>query len=300
MTGGTFGSTDKNGIRVLGDTLSAPMLNLLKPKSDFDYLQPLNILSENITTKEWQILLDTLKTIDFSAYRGIIVTHGTDTLSFSAAFVSHITKGLNLPIVFVASSDPLSHPNSNGVKNFLDAKRFIDLAKFAGTFVCYNQRVYLGKTIEAWRAFTNTYVSFPRQSKNDDFGAFMDNKFFEINAAACREHLICNVKESVPLFKSLTKLTSNILIVRPYPDIDYNQYDLCKANAVIHTMYHSFTYSNSIKVLQERCKNLNIPLILAPTSTDYPIYASKLDELVEMPNLSLETVYAHAVCNSLH
>ena len=67
MTGGTFSTVENNGVRSLGDTpLNKSMLELVHPASSYDILQPLNVLSENITTKDWQILLDTFKAVDFA------------------------------------------------------------------------------------------------------------------------------------------------------------------------------------------------------------------------------------------
>jgi len=278
-TGGTIGTSEKKGVRAL-DKTTHDLLFSLSPikKSGFDIASPLNILSENLKVSDWQILLDYIKTVDFDNYRGVIITHGTDTLAYTAAFIALITKGLKLPIVLVASNHPLTDIRSNGAANFRDAVNLILSKRFLGTFVCFGGEVFEGETIQNWQPFAKTYTRF-RSSNHLENNKMIQNKSTNL------------------LYKSLITLKSGIVVMHPYPDINYSRINLNQVSVVIRTTYHSFTYSNQIELLKERCKEHNIPLIVAPTKKDtIASYESKVNELIEVPDTSLETVFAMAVC----
>ena len=63
--------------------------------------EPLSILSENLTVDHWNRLLDTLRPVlreGRAAYEGIILTHGTDTLAYTAALLDQLLAGTPLPV----------------------------------------------------------------------------------------------------------------------------------------------------------------------------------------------------------
>jgi len=275
-TGGTIGTSEKEGVRSLDKSTTDALFRLsVLSEDNFEVAAPLNILSENLKVSDWQILLDYIKSVNFNNYSGVIITHGTDTLAYTAAFITLITKGLNIPIVLVASNHPLSDARSNGAENFRDAVNLILSKKYIGTFVCFGGETFEGSTIQNWKPFEHSYTRFT------------SNNFRFLHTAA----------EKQLLYKSLTTLQKNIVIMHPYPDVNYERIDLSRVSAVIRTTYHSFTYSNQIEILKERCKQANVPLIVAPTkSSSDAVYDSKIDGLIEVPDTSLETVFAMVVC----
>lgn len=54
-------------------------------------------------------------------YQGIVVTHGTDTLVYSAAAASFALVQIKMPIIFTASQLPLSRPSTDAPNNFIGA-----------------------------------------------------------------------------------------------------------------------------------------------------------------------------------
>ena len=54
-----------------------------------------------------------------NAYDGVIITHGTDTLQYTAAFTGYIMAGAQIPIVLVSANYVLEDVRSNGVDNFI-------------------------------------------------------------------------------------------------------------------------------------------------------------------------------------
>lgn len=87
-----------------------------KSNVEFECASPFFVLSENMSLELWKKLLDFIGEIDFSKYKGVIILHGSDSLSFTSALVGNAFY--NKPIVFVASDKPLEEVGANGFDNF--------------------------------------------------------------------------------------------------------------------------------------------------------------------------------------
>ena len=107
---------------------------------EFDTISPMFILSENLCAKTLVKLATAIDEIDFSQYDGVIVTHGTDTLQYSASYVSLVCKNITKPVVFVSSNYPLDDPRANGLENFCKAVEFVKNINKFGVFVCYKNK----------------------------------------------------------------------------------------------------------------------------------------------------------------
>ncbi len=67
--------------------------------------------------------------------RGVIITHGTDTLHYTAASLAFILDGLNIPVVLVGSQRSSDRGSSDANANLVGALRFITQARLPGVFV---------------------------------------------------------------------------------------------------------------------------------------------------------------------
>lgn len=124
LTGGTIGSTVENSV-IRTDSSSCRVLTLYREiygeDVRFETVQLLNILSENLQKKHWECIANYLFQVNLSAYSGVIIAHGSDTLSYSSAFLGVCLSGLSLPVVLTASDRVPDHPESNAVANLRGA-----------------------------------------------------------------------------------------------------------------------------------------------------------------------------------
>ncbi|WFN37269.1 Glu-tRNA(Gln) amidotransferase subunit GatD [Methanomicrobium antiquum] len=88
----------------------------LKDIACFSAHVPATILSENMTPEIWKTLARTIYDEIKNNTNGIIVTHGTDTLAYSAAAISFMVK-TPVPIIFVGSQRSADRPSSDNVMN---------------------------------------------------------------------------------------------------------------------------------------------------------------------------------------
>ncbi|UZE92590.1 MAG: Glu-tRNA(Gln) amidotransferase subunit GatD [Methanosarcinales archaeon] len=91
-----------------------------------------NILSENMQIKYWQKLARAAANEITKGADGIMVTHGTDTMTYTAAALSFMLK-TPVPIVFVGSQRSADRPSSDNVVNAVCAAKVAtsDIAEVA-------------------------------------------------------------------------------------------------------------------------------------------------------------------------
>ena len=76
------------------------------------------ILSENMTPAIWQELATAIYDEIQGGATGVIVTHGTDTMAYSAAAVSFMME-TPVPVIFVGSQRSADRPSSDNTMNAL-------------------------------------------------------------------------------------------------------------------------------------------------------------------------------------
>lgn len=230
-TGGTIACVREDNIR-----LDNPfkILDYIEYKNiDFDCVSPFSVLSENISIDLWQRLIDYLDTVDFDQYSGVIILHGSDTLAYTGALLGNIFYDKS--IVLVAADKPLADKTSNGIANFERAVEFI-CDRVEGVYISYDNLYRAVRTVSAGET----------------------DEFFSAG------------KKSEPIQNPVLN-EKNILVIKPYVNINYDNYCLDKVDMVLHTMYHSATAPESVKAFMYRCKEKDIPFyfVTPKPSADY-------------------------------
>lgn len=108
--GGTITMRETAGGLVPAFTID-DILNLvpgIQEVADIDLVQLDNIDSTNINESHWSKLIMTISE-QIDDYDGVLVTHGTDTMAYTATAVSlGLGRGLQVPVVFTGSQLPLT------------------------------------------------------------------------------------------------------------------------------------------------------------------------------------------------
>lgn len=229
----------------------------------FHTRQPLETDSSNLTLDKWNELIADLKGVDFSQYAGVIITHGTDTIAFTAALMSIILSHLDIPVIFVSSNEHLRSPLANGHKNFEDSVSFIatqsgndaSLHKLCGTYVAYSYDLkktifYLATEMKQSQAYVNRYES----KTGIDFGYVEQGQFYVNDIEyANKQHKDSSINIGKFLDKHghghqsilemVGELTNKVLIIHPYIGLDYSTIHVpVQIRAILHATYHSFTF----------------------------------------------------------
>jgi L-asparaginase len=273
FTGGTIGSSvDQHTINVNEET-RYKLLSLFHENNKlavgFETLQPLNILSENLMPQHWEVLHSTLKKIDVSLYDGIIITHGSDTMPYTAAMIAFLFNQIKIPIVFVASNYPLGEVGSNGLNNFKNAVDFICHTSMKGIFTIYeNNRgesvVYLPTRMMEADLFHDQYASYG----DVNLGCIVNGELIlnKNNLNPTSRELLA-ARESVAI-EQIT-FENEILALKLFPGLnfEYIHINSMKLKAVMINLYHSSTGcitqgDYSLLSFIKRCKERGIDVYL--------------------------------------
>ncbi|MFW9987129.1 MAG: Glu-tRNA(Gln) amidotransferase subunit GatD [Candidatus Odinarchaeota archaeon] len=79
------------------------------------------ILSENMKPLNWQKLAEKVKDAANSGIDGVVIGHGTDTMSYTSAALSFMLKDLSIPVVLVGSQRSSDRPSSDAALNLINA-----------------------------------------------------------------------------------------------------------------------------------------------------------------------------------
>lgn len=143
-TGGTIASEPgENGLRPelsASELVEGSLRNV--PGCRFSCRDILSLDSSNIQPEEWQyIARQTAAACD--QYDGIIITHGTDTMGYTASALTYMLRNLVIPVVLTGSQLPLTHPLSDGPDN-LRCAAAMAATGIPGVFLAFNRKVMLG------------------------------------------------------------------------------------------------------------------------------------------------------------
>ncbi len=124
-TGGTIASRVDYRTGAVRPALTAGDLHAVVPElSEIADVRPeilFSILSENMTPEHWSELARKIDQIIQEGVEGIIVTHGTDTLGYTAAAMSFALQDLPIPVVLVGAQRSSDRPSSDAATNLLAA-----------------------------------------------------------------------------------------------------------------------------------------------------------------------------------
>ena len=79
------------------------------------------ILSENMKFEYWQKLAEKVKQAVDSGFDGVVIGHGTDTMTFTSAALSFMLKDLSIPVVLTGSQRSSDRPSSDAALNLINA-----------------------------------------------------------------------------------------------------------------------------------------------------------------------------------
>jgi L-asparaginase len=301
FTGGTIGSVATGGTINTSDTTSFKLIRLFEQQYEnhrqihFDTIQPLRILSENLAPAAWKTLIAAIEAAGADQYDGIIVTHGTDTLAYTACALSFYFNALKIPMLLVSSDYPLDHPKANGLENFICAVEFILQKSEAGVFVPYRNQQQTTQLHQGNRLACSLQLSGDFFSVQGKSYMQFENRQFSLLKPTTRQ-----TSTSIPLKADFSE---RILMIKPYPGLDYTRFNLDNVDAVLHDLYHSGTACASLQWGENYslvefikcCKQQNIPVYLAPAIKSTEAYQST-QTLMEQGaktiwNMSIEAAY---------
>ncbi len=153
--------------------------------------RPFQLLSENMTPREWQKLAGlAAKLLNEKENQGIIITHGTDTLHFTAAALSFMLRDLNKPVCFTYSQRSIDRGSSDATLN-LQCAGYASISNIAECMLVGHAT----SSDNFCYAIRGTKVRKMHTSRRDTFRAINDAPLAKISADGKLEILNKNYKK---------------------------------------------------------------------------------------------------------
>lgn len=261
--------------------------NMQTPEALYiDTVKPYQILSENLNGDYINSLISCLKasmtactSTDASAhtgYDGIIVTHGTDTLQYTAAALGYAFYDTCIPIILVSSNYILDDKRANGLDNFYYAieyiRHFTEKKAEPGVYVSYRNGEEHQMIHRAVRLLPHApYEDFLYSVGDSFYGEFTTAGFIRHHTASDiatdADDKTLNVYDSRVLSNPYTSALISpapVLYIRAVPGQSYPAVDT-HIRAVLLDTYHSGTLgtdSTEFTDFIENATSNSIPVFL--------------------------------------
>ena len=160
-TGGTIASINKGkGLAPgLNSRELVEYLNLNKNKVAIDTLDLMSIDSTDIQVEDW-LKISTAIRNNYKDYDGFVITHGTDTLAYTACAISYLIQNSKKPIVLTGAQKSIFSDITDAKLNLTDSITYVCDDRSSDVNIVFNGKVIAGtrgrkEKTKSYDAFTS-------------------------------------------------------------------------------------------------------------------------------------------------
>lgn len=217
-----------------------------------------NMDSTNMTPEEWDLIINKIKA-RYHEYDGFVLTHGTDTMSYTACALSVGLKHLGKPVVLTGSQIPAVHIENDARRNLVNALR-VAVMDIQGVFIVFDERI-----IEGIRA------SKASESKLDAFTTVSDRDAGElrVNIRMRREFMkpAATGEPEPPEMQALPGFESDIFVYTLTPGCDPTDLEFLLTNqrikGIIIRAYGTGNIPDHFNPFFRKARDKELPVIVA-------------------------------------
>ena len=241
-TGGTIASMPGGeGLEPHRSGVMERELEQLRTYYDITVQDVMCLDSSNITPEEWQQIARHIfeNRIGFD---GIVVSHGTDTMAYSASAVTFMLPDIDLPVVFTGSQLPLADMLSDGPDNLRTAFAMA-ASGYPGVFLAFDRKVMLG--CRAVKVRASGFSAF--ESVNARYAAQVSNRGLVVDP----EILPKQTGEA----KLCTDISRNVFLLKLTPGLNPAVFDMLAAMGYKGIVIEAFGLGG-VNVLQKGLRGI--------------------------------------------
>lgn len=145
--------------------------------------------SSDISPSDW---VSIAKALDKNRddYDAFIITHGTDTMAFTATALSFMLRGFGKPIIITGAQRPLIDPRSDGPRNLVHSAQIAIEGKIKEVGIFFDSYVFRGNRARKISALSFEAFSSPNYPPLAHVGVKVDySKYLEIPQVPYTPHM---------------------------------------------------------------------------------------------------------------
>ena len=170
-----------------------------------DCLSLFSLDSTNITPYHWLRTAEAIRE-RYADYDGFVISHGTDTMAYTAAALSYLVQGADKPIMLTGAQKPINYDSTDSKLNLTDAFVCAASGQLAGVNIVFSGRVILGT--RARKTCSKSFAAFSSLNY-PDVGILLDHRLVRY---------IPPVSLNRPLFYD--RLDAKVALVKMVPGLD--------------------------------------------------------------------------------
>ena len=216
-TGGTIAS--KETADGLAPQLTSEELLAEVPELEqlcrIDTVQLMNRDSTNINSRDWLQMAACVRE-HYDAYDGFVLTHGTDTMAYTAAALSYLVQNNAKPVVITGSQKSIFNQDTDARENLRDAFLYACDDGACGVHIVFDHKVILGT-----RA---------RKVRTKSYNAFSSIDYPETAILRGRQVVYYIPEQAAGAPKFYNRLDPGVFVLKLIPGIDAGIFDDLKAH----------------------------------------------------------------------
>ena len=218
--GGTIASRVEYKTGAVFPAISADELRAAFPELDtvstIHSRELFELFSDDMTILHWKKLAEAVGAEIKDGAKGVVVMHGTDTLSYTSAALSFMLQHLPVPVVIVGSQRSSDRPSSDNRINLMNAV-FAAKQDFAQVGVC----MHAGTSDDVCHLHPGTKVRKMHSSRRDAFKSINSKPLAILDYRANRFEQLLEIRKRGDggSLKLNTKMSDNVAMAYVHPGI---------------------------------------------------------------------------------
>lgn len=224
-TGGTIASKIDYRTGGVRPALSAAELYSSVPElAELAWIEPevlMSEYSENLKPAHWTSMAEKVaQKIRAGSYKGIVISHGTDTMHYTASALSFALENPPVPVLLVGAQRSSDRPSSDAALNLLGAVLFAVKSEVSGVFVA----MHSSTSDEAVAIHVGTRVRKNHTSRRDAFEsidstpiALVRNLQVEMNEGRFK----LSARSQKYDIQARPAFDQRVLLLKYYPGLDF-------------------------------------------------------------------------------
>lgn len=176
--------------------------------------------STNIAPEHWVQITGALEA-NYDKYDGFVISHGTDTMAYTAAALSYMVQGARKPIIITGAQKPINYDSTDSKLNLMDAFTCACSEELSGVAIVFSGRVIIGT--RARKTCSKSYAAFSSINYPDLATLHNHRLMCYISPGHSSEATFCH------------RLNENIGLIKMVPGTDFELLDfmLSRKDALI-------------------------------------------------------------------
>ena len=157
----------------------------------------------------------------YGHYDGFVISHGTDTMAYTAAALSYLVRGAKKPVILTGAQKPINFDSTDSKINLADAFVCACSDKIHGVNIVFSGRVITGT--RARKTCSKSYTAFS-SINYPDIATLQDGR------------LLCYIESpyaETPLFSAALDANVGLIKMIPGTDVELMDFLLSRKDAVV-------------------------------------------------------------------